>query len=151
MCCHAKWRCQTRLTSYLHIFVCQPRLHLVQSTAAQLVWLWTPNGLNFLSPAQRDFQNRRLSSRGQAMGHQEEPPGYELWQTESLYTPVLQERHHSEAWCVTQTGLPVRQPCMIKRIREERAVEEPKICWTYSRSNTNSEAHFSLLDVSFQL
>lgn len=50
------------------------------------------------------------------MGHQEEPPGYELWQTESLYTPVLQERHHSKARCITQTGLPVRQACMIKRI-----------------------------------
>lgn len=50
------------------------------------------------------------------MGHQEEPPGYELWQTESLYTPVLQERHHSKARCITQTGLPVRQARMIKKI-----------------------------------
>lgn len=78
-----------------------------------------PYWLIYVFSVQRNFQNRRLSSRGQAMGHQEEPPGHELWQIESLYTPVLQEGHHQKAWRITQAGLPVCQPCMMKISQSE--------------------------------
>lgn len=60
----------------------------------------------------RNLQNRRLGLCVQVMGHQEEPSSYELWQAESLYPTVLQERHHPQAWCVPETGLPVCPPCM---------------------------------------
>lgn len=64
------------------------------------------------SSIQRNLQNRRLRSRCQTVGHQEEPACHELWQTQPLHTSVLQEGHHSEARCVSQTGVPVRPPCI---------------------------------------
>lgn len=82
----------------------------------------------FFSSLWRNFQNRRLGPRSQALGHQEEPASNELWQTEPLHTPVLQERHYSKARRVTQAGVPVRQPCMMMWGRAE---EDTNICWTY--------------------
>lgn len=105
-----------------------------------LIWLvW--NDLTtfcFVSLIWRDFQNWRLRSRSQTVGHPEEPARHELWQTEPLHTSVLQEGHHSKAGRVSQAGVPVRPP----RIMDVR-MDMCKICWTYwvySGSDVNATA-----------
>lgn len=44
------------------------------------------------------------------MGPPEESTCHELWQAEPVDTSVLQEGDHSQARCVSETGLPVRAP-----------------------------------------
>lgn len=106
------------------------------------IWRWSFNRISikfhFVSFTWRDFQNWRLRPRSQTVGHQEEPARHELWQTESLHTSVLQERHHPKAGRVSQTGVPVRPPC-IMQVRMDMC----KTCWTYwvcSRSNVTVTA-----------
>lgn len=99
---------------------------------------WLLTTFCFVSLIRRDFQNWRLRSRSQTVGHPEEPARHELWQTEPLHTSVLQEGHHSKAGRVSQAGVPVRPP----RIMDVR-MDMCKICWTYwvySGSDVNATA-----------
>lgn len=75
--------------------------------------LWhAPEKCHIFCVSIRHFQNRRLGPRRPAVGAPKESPCHELWQAEPLHTAVLQEGHHPQTWCVSETGVPVRSPRM---------------------------------------
>lgn len=100
------WKKKTEICTWVEAWHCSVHVQMEnESTQCCIIY-------NVKCDSTRYFQNRRLGSRCEALGAQKESTCYELWQAEPLHTSILQEGHHPQAWCVSETGLPVCSPSM---------------------------------------